>query len=136
MHGLPEEYEAILLETFEFDGLFVEWPEKGHEVDMLGMQKIGDVLAWQLDLVQNGRHHWNLYVDSHTGDLVRAILQDGDGKMTFMVDQSDFRETSGFRFPHRIVYKTVTGDVLATETINRIVVDVEPLELEQGAVSH
>jgi hypothetical protein len=134
--GLPEEYEAILLETFEFDGLLVEWPEKGHEVDMLGMQKFGDVLAWQLDLVQNEGRHWNLYLDSHTGNLVRATLLDGEGKATFIVDQDDFRETSGFRFPYRIDYKSGNGGDLATETIDEIIVDMNPFELEQDAVSH
>jgi hypothetical protein len=135
-HGLPEDYEAILLDSFEFDGLFVEWPQKGHEVDMLGMQKFGDVLAWRLDLVQKGGRHWNLYLDSHTGDLVRATLLDEGGVATFMIDQSDFRETSGFRFPHRINYKSGNGDVLASETIDEIIVDMEPFELEQDAVSH
>lgn len=134
--GLPEEYEALLFETFEFDGLFVEWPEKGHEVDMLGMQKFGDVLAWQLDLIQSGGRHWNLYLDSHTGDLVRAALLDADGNPMFIIDQGDFQETSGFRFPHRIAYKTGNGDVLATEMIDKIIVNVEPFELEQDAVSH
>jgi len=134
--GLSEEYEKLLLESFEFDGLFVEWPDKGHEVDMLGMQKFGDVLAWQLDLVQSRGRHWHLYIDSHTGDLVRANLLDADSKPTFMIDQSDFRETSGFRFPHRVIYTTGSGDVLATETIDKIIVDVEPFELEQNAVTH
>ncbi len=134
--GLPDEYEALLLESFEFDGMFVEWPDKGHKVDMLGMQKFGDVLAWQLDLVQNGGRHWHLYTDSHTGDLVRFNLMDADGQPAFIVDQSDFTETSGFRFPQRIVYKTGSGEVLATETFSAIIVDVEPFELEQDAVSH
>jgi hypothetical protein len=134
--GLPVEYEELLLESFEFDGLFVEWPEKGHEVDMLGMQKFGDVLAWQLDLVQNGGRHWHLFLDSHTGDLVRATVLDADGNPTFIINQSDFRMTSGFRLPHRIVYTTGSGEVLATETIDKIIVDLEPFELEQDEVAH
>jgi len=134
--GLPGEFEEILLDSFEFDGLFVEWPDKGHEVDMLGMQKFGDVLAWQLDLVQDGGRNWHLYIDSHSGDLVRASLLGADGNPRFMIDQSDFRETSGFRFPHRIVYSTGSENVLATETIDKVDVGVEPFELEQDAVAH
>ncbi len=134
--GLPGEYEELLLESFEFDGLFVEWPDKGHQVDMLGMQKFDDVLAWQLDLLQKGERHWHLNVDSHTGDLVRATLLDAEGNPRFMIDQSDFRETSGFRFPHRIVYTTGSGEILATETIDKIIVVVEPFKLEQDAVTH
>jgi len=134
--GLPGDFETILLESFEFDGLFVEWPDKGHEVDMLGMQKFGDVLAWQLDLIQNGGRHWHLYLDSHSGDLVRASLLDADGEPMFIIDKSDFREVSGFRRPHRLVYMNGSGDALATETFDRFIVDVEPFELEQDAVAH
>ncbi len=134
--GLPGEYEELVLGSFEFDGLFVEWPDKGHEVDMLGMQKFGEVLAWQLDLVQNGRQHWHLYLDSHTGDLVRASLLDRDGSPTFIVNQGDFRDVAGFRFPHEINYMSGSGNLLARESFDRIIVNVETFDLRQDAVTH
>jgi hypothetical protein len=134
--GLPSEYEELVFASFEFDGLFVEWPDKGHEVDMLGMQKLGDVLAWQLELIQNGGQHWHLYLDSHTGDLVRASWLDPDGNTRFIVDQSEFREVAGFRFPHQIEYRPGSEDLLATESFDRIIVGVEPFDLDQNAVSH
>jgi hypothetical protein len=134
--GLPGDLERRILETFEFDGLFVEWPDKGHKVDMIGMQKFGDVLAWQLELIQEGGPHWNLYVDSHTGDIVRAYLLDDNDEPMYIMGQSDFRETSGFMFPHRIEYMNGAGRTLAIETIDEIEVDVMPLELELETVTH
>jgi hypothetical protein len=134
--GLPGKYEELVLASFEFDGLFVEWPDKGHEVDMLGMQKFGDVLAWQLDLVQDGNRHWHLYLDSHTGDLVRASLLDPDGNPSFIIDQSDFREVLGFRFPHQIEYLSGSEVLLARESFDRIIVDVEPFDLTEDVVTH
>lgn len=134
--GLPGEYERQVLASFEFDGLFVEWPQKGHEVEMLGMRKFGEVLAWQLDLVQIGGRHWHLYLDSHTGDLVRASLLGPDGDPTFIIDQSDFREVAGFRFPYRIDYKSGSEVLLARESFDRIIVDVQPLDPGHDAVAH
>ena len=134
--GLPEYLERQLLEIFEFDGLFVDWPEKGHKVSMDGMQKFGDVLAWQLDLLQEGGSHWNLFVDSHSGDIVRANLLDDNDEPMYVIGQSDFRETSGFMFPHRIEYMNGAGRTLAVETIDEIEVDVMPFELEQETVAH
>jgi hypothetical protein len=133
---LPDELERRLLETFEFDGLFVEWPQKGHKVSMLGMQKFGNVLAWQLDLVQATGSHWHLYLDSHTGDIVRANLLDDSGEPMYIIGQSDFRETSGFMFPHRIEYLDGSGRTLAIETIDEIEVNVIPFELEKETVEH
>jgi hypothetical protein len=134
--GLPQELERRLLESFEFDGLFVEWPDKGHKVGMVGMQKIGDILAWQLNLVQQTGSHWNLFVDSHTGEIVRANLLDENGELMYIIGQSDFRETSGFKFPHRIEYMDGAGQTLAIESIDEIEVDLRPFELKQEAVVH
>lgn len=134
--GLQVDYEELLLGSFEFDGLFVEWPDKGHEVDMLGMQKFGDILAWQLDLVQSGGQHWHLYLDSHTGDLVRASLLNAEGSPLFIVDQSDFREVAGFRFPHQIEYLSGSEILLARESFDDISVSVEPFDLDQNTVTH
>jgi hypothetical protein len=134
--GLPADLERQLLASFEFDGLFVEWPEKGHKVSMVGMQKFGDVLAWQLDLLQEGGPHWNLFVDSHTGDIVRVNLLDNNDEPMYVIGQSDFKETSGFMFPHRIEYMDGAGRTLAIETIDEIEVDVIPFDLEQETIAH
>jgi hypothetical protein len=133
---LPIDLEQKLLRGFEFDGLFVEWPQKGHEVSMIGMLKIGDVLAWKLDLQQEGGEHWNLFLDSHTGSIVQANLLDGAGKPAYIIQQSDFRETSGFTFPHRIEYMDGTGQSLAVETIDEIKLTTDTFDIELEAVSH
>ncbi len=134
--GLPSDLERLLLDTFEFDGLFVEWPDKGHKVEMVGMLKIGDVLAWKLSLQQADGPSWYLYINSHGGALVRADILDDQGELLYEVRQSDFRETSDFMFPHRIEYLDSAGRSLAVETIDAIEVDVEPFDLRQESVAH
>jgi hypothetical protein len=134
--GLPGDLERNLLESFEFDGPFVEWPDKGHKVSMVGMQKFGDVLAWQLDLLQEGGPHWNLFVDSHTGDIVRVNLLDDNDEPMYAIGQSDFKETSGFMFPHRIEYMDGARRTLAIETIDEIEVEVIPFDPEQETIAH
>jgi hypothetical protein len=134
--GLPSDLEQLLLDTFEFDGLFVEWPDKGHKVEMVGMLKIGEVLAWKLSLHQANGPSWLLYVDSHGGALVRADILDDQGELLFEIRQSKFRETSGFMFPYRIEYLDGAGRTLAVETIDAIEVDVESFDLQQETVAH
>jgi len=134
--GLPPDLERLLLDTFEFDGLFVEWPDKGHKVEMVGMLKIGDVLAWKLSLQPANGPSWNLYVNSHGGALVRADILNDQGELLYEIRQSEFRETSDFMFPHRIEYLDGAGRTLAVETIDAIEVDVEPFDLQQETVAH
>lgn len=134
--GMPGDLEQLLLATFEFDGLFVEWPDKGHEVAMSGMLKIGDVLAWRLHLDQSDGPEWYLYLDSHSGDLVRADILNNEGAAQFIIRQSDFREVSGFVFAHRIEYQDSNEQTLAIETINNIEVNVEEFDMDEEEVAH
>ena len=134
--GLSADFEHLLLESFEFDGLFVEWPEKGHKVSMLGMQKFGGILAWHLDLLEANGTHWNLYLDSHNGDIVQVNLLDANNEPTFIVRQSDFKRTSGFKFPHRIEYLDGTGRTIAIETIDEVEIEIAPFDIEQEVVTH
>ena len=134
--GLPPDLERLLLDTFEFDGLFVEWPGKGHNVEMVGMLKIGEVLAWKLSLQQADGPSWYLYVNSHGGALVLADILDNAGDTLYVIRQSDFRETSGYMFTHRIEYLDSAGRTLAVEKIDEIEIDVEPFDLEQEPVAH
>ncbi len=127
--------EVTLLDIFEFDGLFVEWPGKGHEVEMLGMLKIGDILTWKLALQQSGGPEWTMYVDSHSGDLVRMEMLD-EGNVALSISQSDFRDSSGIRFPRRIEYRGADGAVIATEIIDSIILEADLSEIEDANVSH
>ena len=134
--ALPVDLEQKLLRAFEFDGMFVEWPQKGHEVSMAGMLKIGDVLTWKLDLQQQGGVHWNLFLDSHTGGIIQAYLLDEAGKPAYIIQRSDFRETSGFTFPHRIEYMDGNGRSLAVETIDDIEVKLNTFDIELEAAGY
>ena len=58
------------------------------------------------------RPAWNMFVDSHSGDLVRMELLD-DGGVRLAIRQSEFRDVSGIRFPHQIEYLGGDAVVLA-----------------------
>lgn len=134
--GLPAALESKLLGTFEFDGRLVEWPDKGHEVTMSGMQKIGNVLAWKLDVVQSSGQHWQLFINSHGGDIVMASMLDENDEVELSILQSDFRETSGFKYPYRIEYVGGDGQPLAVELIDEITIELRAFDLADETVSH
>ncbi len=134
--GLPAELETTLLSAFEFDGPLVEWKDKGHDSRMLGMEKRGNVLAWQLELQQANGPHWQLLIDSHTGNIVEAALLNSAGAPQWLIVPGDYRDVSGFQFPHRVEYRTAAGDLVATERLDTISVTVEPFELAEQTVVH
>ncbi len=134
--GLPGNMEAQLLGLFEFDGPFVEWKDKGHQIQMLGMKKYGRVLAWELELTQIQGQHWNLLVDSHSGSIIQATALGDSGEPQFVIHADDFRDVSGFLFPHRIEYRSAAGELIAAETYSTINVAVEKFDLEEAVVRH
>ena len=134
--GLPSALESKLLRTFEFDGLLVEWPDKGHEVAMVGMLKIGDVLAWNLDFQQKDGPHWNLFIDSRGGGLVQADLLDENGDPEYVIRQSDFRETSGFSHPHRVEYFDAAGQSIAVEVLDEIELEQATFDVADEGLNH
>ena len=125
-----------MLESYEFDGLLVEWPDKGSELAMIGMLKIGDVLAWKLDLTQSGGQHWHLFIDSHSGTIVRADVLGENDKVEFSILQSDVRDVDGFNYPHRIEYRRGNGETLAVEVFDEIVIEQEAFDLSDDSVTH
>lgn len=133
---MPANYENLLVDNFEFDGLFVEWPDKGHEVSMQGMRKFGDVLAWKLELKQKDGPAWHMFVDSHSGNLVQKDALDDSGDVVLSIRQSEFREVDGFRLPHRIEYVDGAGHTIAAETIETISLDVAPFDVDDSTVTH
>jgi hypothetical protein len=135
-HGLPSALESRLLETFEFDGRLIEWPDKGHQLSMQGMQKIGDVLAWKLDFIQSSGQHWHLFINSHGGDLVMANMLDENDQLEYSIIQSDFRETSGFKFPYRIEYVDRDGQSLGVEVLDDVLIVQQMFDLAAETVVH
>ncbi len=134
--GLPREIETQLLDVFEFDGPVVEWKDKEHSNRIVGMKKIGKVLAWELELTQAQGQRWQLWIDSHTGSLIQAIPVDGTGTPQFVMRASDFRDVDGFTFPFLVEYKTASGDLIATESFTNIEVKSQAFDIDEEAVTH
>lgn len=120
-HPLAESIDQSLTVTWQMHNPLFNWKDRGHQVQMDGMLKLGKSLAWKLEVSQENGSRQILYIDSHTGDLVQTVYLDGSGQTTFSARASDFREVDGFRFPFKIKYLDAGGDVIATETY----VDIE-----------
>ncbi len=134
--GLPATLEKILLESYEFDGPIVEWKDKGHETRKIGMRKHGNVLAWGLELIQAGGTPWNLLIDSHTGDLVKATILDESGAPAFVLQMDNFYAVDGIRFPQLIEYYGANDDLLAVEKIVETVIGRTEIDFIPADLTH
>jgi hypothetical protein len=87
--GLTTDDERALLETFNFNTPIADL-EKGHPlVRPLGMQKLPGTLTWKLQEERTSGHYRILYVDSHTGDVVKFSIMNAGGARILDVKQHD-----------------------------------------------
>lgn len=118
--GLTADDERALLETFNFDTPIADL-EKGHPlVKPLGMQKLPGTLTWKLQEERTGGHYRILYVDSHTGDVVKFSIMNAGGTRILEVKQHDYRNVDGIRVAFAIDYLSPDGALLASDRIERV----------------
>ena len=118
--GLGLEHERVLLSTFDFYGVLVDWDKKKYMVKRLGMEKLPGVLTWKLEVDRPDGYRQVLYLDSHYGDIVMETIMDTHGIPILEIARHDFRSVDGARFPFAVDYRSPAGDLLASDRIERI----------------
>jgi hypothetical protein len=111
-----------LLETFDFDTPVLDLEKRHPTIKPLGMQKLPGMLTWKLQAERTGDHYRVLYVDSHTGDVVKFIVVNTAGAPVLDVTQHDYRSVEGIRVPFSIDYRSPDGTLLASDRLERITV--------------
>ena len=125
-HGLTVEDERALLETFDFETPVDALREDSHALKPLGMQKLKGMLAWKLMVNRPGDLHRIVFIDSHTGDVVKSEIVDAHGAVKLDVALHDFRSVDGVRVPFAIDYRRADGTMVASDRIERV-------EVKRGA---
>ncbi|HEV2442360.1 MAG TPA: hypothetical protein VGT07_07540, partial [Steroidobacteraceae bacterium] len=93
--GIPSEDERALLETFDFDTPIVDLQKKHSTLRPVGMQKIPHILAWKFEGGHAGEYYRVLYVDAHSGDVVRYAVMKVGGVPLLDVALHDYRIVKG-----------------------------------------
>ena len=99
--AVPAEETKQVDEQADFDGMLVDWKDKGNKVEYLGKEQVEGADAYKLKVTLKSGEIRNVYVDAETGLDVKV-----DGKTTvrgteieFETLMSDFKEVSGMMMP-------------------------------------
>ena len=120
--GLSLDEERRLLEAFDFDTPINDLERDKHSYRPIGMEKLPGILAWKLRDDLPGGNGRIVYIDSHTGDVVKFSILDAKGADILDVVQHDFREIEGLRLPFAIDYRRPNGEDLADDRFQRVAV--------------
>lgn len=105
----------------DFDGLLVDWKEKGHTVTLEGTEPYAGSTAYKLKVVTKSGSERNVFIDTKTfmeiGMTGTSLLPQVDPKTKeFRTQQSsfvysDFREVNGVKFPYSIDEDRIGGPI-------------------------
>jgi hypothetical protein len=105
----------------DFDGLLVDWKEKGHTVVLEGTEEYAGSPAYKLKVTTKSGSVRNVFVDTKTfmevGMTGTALLPQMDPKTKeFRTQQSsfiysDFRDVNGVKFPFSIDEERIGGPI-------------------------
>src|SRR6266849_5082042 len=118
--GLAVAEERALLETFDFDTPVVGLERNRHVYKPLGMQKLPGMLTWKIRVDRHGGYHRVLYIDSHTGDIVKSTIMNAHGERVLAVVEHDYRSIDGIRVPFSVDYRGPDRTLLASDRFDRV----------------
>jgi outer membrane lipoprotein-sorting protein len=126
---LPQAFAETRDLEADFDGLLINWKEKGHKVELVGKESMpgGDVYKLQVTTKSGASGH--LYLDAKTYLDRRHVNLTSNRQAQVVVDFGGWRDVSGVKFPFDIAEeRTGKGPVQSLVTYtDRIEVNV-PIE--------
>ena len=119
---MADDQAKNIKEQADFDGPLMNWQDKGHQVELMGLEETEGTEAYKLKVaLANGdvRYH---FLDS---EYFITIKQEGKTTMQgneveFETILSDYKEVDGLMFPHSIESRpkgAPSGQVITIETI-------------------
>ena len=124
---MAEDQAKNMQEQADIDGPLVDWQEKGHKVELIGLEDVDGTEAYKIKVdLANGdvRYH---FLDS---EYFITIKQEGKTTMQgneveFETILSDYKEVGGLMFPHSIESKPKGAPAGQVITIDEIEVGIE-----------
>jgi outer membrane lipoprotein-sorting protein len=117
----PERMSAEDLKDMELqadmDGPLVDYRAKGHRVEVMGLEKVGEHDAWRLKVTLRNADVHDVYLDLKTHLQVLNVAHRAvQGKETEVRSEvGDYREVGGVLLPH--FFETTAGSALQKQSI-------------------
>lgn len=122
----PQEMPAPLVEmmrnTADFDGPIVDYKAKGHTIEYVGREKVGDAEAHHLKITLKSGDIQHSYLDVATGVELRKSqdIDPGTGQtQTLQTEMSDYRAVDGVLVAHSI-RQLMNGQPVAQMSIGSV----------------
>ncbi|MFW6198289.1 MAG: hypothetical protein ACOC5E_00550 [Acidobacteriota bacterium] len=123
--AMPDEMAASVIRQADIDGPLVNWQDKGHRVDLVGMADVEGTETYELEVVFESGHVQRHYLDAEYFVPVKVVSEESMGGSEFESVQmpSDYKEVEGILVPHSIRVQGPQGT--QTLTVESVEIGVE-----------
>jgi outer membrane lipoprotein-sorting protein len=122
-HALPPAAAEMMRNSADFDGALIDYKSKGHNIELVGKEKLGDTDVYHLKVtMKGGQHIQHYYLDASTGIELKtaADIDTGAGQpQKLETEMSNFEQVDGITIPHT-VKQTVNGKPMVEMTIEKV----------------
>jgi outer membrane lipoprotein-sorting protein len=119
---VPNTQNAYSAQDAEFDSVFVDYKEKGHNIELVGKETVDGTAVYHLKVTKKGGPPQDYYLDAETG-LERKISVTGRGpdgsQMVNVTEFSDYRSVDGSMVPF-VLKQRQNGTLIATTTLDKV----------------
>jgi outer membrane lipoprotein-sorting protein len=105
----------------DFDGPLIDYASKGHKVELLGKEKVGERDTYHLKLTKKDGNVERYYIDALSGLEVKRIAEMGSGgaKQALESELSNYKSVEGMMIPHTIK-QSVNGMAVMEMTLEKV----------------
>ena len=106
----------------DFDGLLYNWKEKGHKIELVGPEKLGDSDVYRIKVIRNDNFVEFYLIDSKSFLILKKLGTRNFKSKDYKIDItfSDYRNIDGIMFPFDIMNNS-EGQPSSSETQYEII---------------
>lgn len=124
---MAEDQLKDMKDQAEFDGMLVDWKEKGHQVEYLGEEEVDGTPAYKLRVTKANGDVVDLYLDKDyyvefKSETTREIQ---GNEMQISTVMGDYKEVGGLMFAHSMEASMGGGPAMQVITIDNVELGVD-----------
>jgi hypothetical protein len=119
---LPANVTQVMKETADFDGLLMNYKEKGTTIELIGKEKVADKAVHHLKITTKAgaQHHYFLDVDSGVELKRSQEVELGPGQNgTLETEMTGYQQVEGVMVPKNI-RQVMNGSTVAEMSIDKV----------------
>ncbi len=124
---MPEDAIKEVREQSDFEGTLVNWKDKGHTAELLGIEDVEGTPAYKLKVTKKSGDVETLYIDTESNLEFKSAQKTERNGQEMAVESiyGDYKDVGGLMMPHSIEVRAVGGPGSQVMTVDKIEVDVD-----------